>query len=161
MCSAMMSGPSQVWGSGGNGRLRKRVISGLESLSEAGAERAVIDGAANLKQEIGPSARPAHLLRFVHPAVHQEVGRAFSDCGTDPQTASVPLGIIDQPFALAGEIAIQRVQGRPQLSRRRDGLSLSVLALEVMHHRADAIDADASVLSFAVPQAPMQTANLR
>jgi hypothetical protein len=103
--------------SGRNRCLRKWIVGGVESLSEAGAERAVIDGVANLKQEIGPLARPAHLLRFVHPAVHQEVGRAFSDCGTDPQTGPVPLGIIDQPLVLAGEIAIQRVQGRAQLGR--------------------------------------------
>jgi plasmid stabilization system protein ParE len=56
------AGPSQVWGSGGNGRLRVCIIGGLESLSEAGTERPIVDGAANLEQEIGPSSRPAHLL---------------------------------------------------------------------------------------------------
>ena len=89
------------------------IVSRLESLSEAGAERAVVNGAANLEQKIGSSARPAHLLQFVHPAVHQEVGRAFGDRGADPQSGTVPLGIIDQLVALAAEITIQRMQGRP------------------------------------------------
>src|SRR4051812_32622434 len=106
-------GPSQVWGSGGNGRLRVCIIGGFESLSEAGAERPIVDGAANLEQAIGPSPRPAHLLRLVHPAVHQEVRRAFGDRGADPQSGPVPFGIIDQPIALATEITIQRVQGGP------------------------------------------------
>jgi hypothetical protein len=88
-------------------------LAGVESLSEAGAERPIVDGAANLQQEIGPSARPTHLLGFVHPAVHQEVGRAFGDRGPDPQSGTVPLGIIDQLVALAAEITIQRMQGRP------------------------------------------------
>jgi hypothetical protein len=39
--------------SGRNRRLRERIISGLESLSEAGAERAVVNGTANLEQKIG------------------------------------------------------------------------------------------------------------
>src|SRR4051812_36734396 len=38
-----VTGPSRVWGSGGNYRLRVRIVGGLESLSKAGAERAVID----------------------------------------------------------------------------------------------------------------------
>ena len=48
--------------SGGNRCLWERIVSGLESLPEAGAERAVIDGAADLEQQIGASSRPAHLL---------------------------------------------------------------------------------------------------
>src|SRR5208337_1548071 len=77
--------------SGRNRCLRERIVGGLESLSEAGAERAVIDGAANLKQKIRPSPRPAHLLRFVHPAVHQKIGRPFGDRGANPQSGTVPL----------------------------------------------------------------------
>ncbi|MFL5285976.1 MAG: hypothetical protein ACJ8AW_34615 [Rhodopila sp.] len=49
-------------GSGGNGRLRVRIIAGLESLSEAGTERSIVDGATNREQKIGSSSRPAHLL---------------------------------------------------------------------------------------------------
>jgi hypothetical protein len=36
--------------SGGNRCLRDRIVGGLEYLSEAGAERAIVDGAANLEQ---------------------------------------------------------------------------------------------------------------
>src|SRR3954464_11381243 len=59
---SLSGGPSQVWGSGGNGRLRVCIVSGSESLSEAGAERPIVDGAANLEQKISPSPRPTHLL---------------------------------------------------------------------------------------------------
>jgi hypothetical protein len=50
-------GPPQVWRSGGN-RLRMRgcIIGWVEFLSVAGTERAVVDRAANLEQEIGPSS---------------------------------------------------------------------------------------------------------
>lgn len=48
--------------SGGNRYLRDRIIGGLESPPEAGAEGAIINGAPNLEQKIGPSPRPAHLL---------------------------------------------------------------------------------------------------
>src|SRR5215208_1225836 len=68
---------------------------------------------------------------------------------------------IDQPVALAGEIAIQSVQGGPQLSRGRDGLPPTLFTPKMMPHHADALDADSSVLGFAVPQPPVQTVNLR
>jgi hypothetical protein len=54
-----------------------------ELLSETGAERSIIDGATNLKQQIGAASRPAHLLGFIHPAVHQEIGRSFGERGSD------------------------------------------------------------------------------
>ena len=50
-------GPSQVWASGHNRYLRVCIVSGLESLSEAGAERAIVDGAANLEQPVGAAPR--------------------------------------------------------------------------------------------------------
>jgi len=34
----------------------------VELLSKAGPERAIMDGAANLQQQIGAASRPAHLL---------------------------------------------------------------------------------------------------
>ena len=112
-------GPPQVWGSGGN-RLRMRtcIVGWVESLSIAGTKRAIVDRAANLEQEIGPLSRPAHLLRFIHSAVHQEIGRPLGDRSPNPQPGTVAFGVIDHPVALASEIAIQRVQGGPQLSRR-------------------------------------------
>jgi hypothetical protein len=56
MASQERTGLPQKWGSGGNRCLRERVVSGGESLSEAGAEPAVVDSAAKLEQETGASA---------------------------------------------------------------------------------------------------------
>ncbi|MEA2728231.1 MAG: hypothetical protein QOF70_2706 [Acetobacteraceae bacterium] len=42
-----------------------------------------MDSTTNLKQQIGPASRPPHLLRFVHPTVHQEIGRPFGDRGAN------------------------------------------------------------------------------
>src|SRR5271168_4293349 len=155
------AGPPLVWGSGGN-RLRTRVciVGWVESLSVAGTKRAIVDRAANLEQEIGPLSRPAHLLRFIHSAVHQEIGRALGDCSPNPQPGTVAFGVIDHPVTLAGEIAIQRVQGGPQLSRGCGRLSLALFALKMMHHRTNAIDADLRVLGFAIPQPPVQPLHL-
>src|SRR5271165_3361988 len=59
----------------------------------------------------------------------------------------MPLSVIDQPVALAGQITVDRMQGGPQFSRCRDGLSPTRLALEMMHDHADAIDADRALLA--------------
>src|SRR4051794_31203607 len=109
-------GLPQDWGSGGDGRWRVRVVGGPEALPEAGAERAVVDGAADLEQPVGAAPGPAHLLRFGHPAVHQEVGRALGQGRAAPLPRPVSLGIVDQPVALAGEVVVQRPQGGPQLA---------------------------------------------
>jgi len=82
-----------------------------------GTERAIVDGATNLQQEIGAASRPSHLLRFIHSAVHQEIGGPFGDSSSNSQSGTMALGVIDQPVALAVEITIQRLQGGPQLSR--------------------------------------------
>jgi hypothetical protein len=71
---------------------------------------------ANLEQQIGATSRPSHLLGLIHPPVHQEIGGPFGDRGADPQASTVPLGVIDQPVALPDQIAVQRLQGGPQLS---------------------------------------------
>ena len=133
-------GLSQVWGSSSNRGLGRRSIGRVEPVSEAGSERAIVDGAADLEEEIGPSSGPAHLLRFVHPAVDQEVGGAFGDGGTDAQAGAVPFGVMDHPVALPGEIAVERAQGGPQLSRGRGGGSSACFALKRMHDRADPLD---------------------
>ena len=138
-------------GAGRDGRLRVWIVVGVESLSEAGAERAVVDGAADLTQQVGAASRPAHLLRFVHPAVHQDVGRTLGQRRADPQSSPVPLGVVDQPVGLAGETVIQRPQCGPQLSRWRDGPSAVALTPQVTHDRANTIDADRGVLSALVP----------
>jgi len=56
------TGLSQVWGSGGDRHRWAWIVGWLESLSEAGTERAIIDGATDLEQQIGAASRPAHLL---------------------------------------------------------------------------------------------------
>jgi hypothetical protein len=60
-------GLPQKWGAGGDRRWRICIVDGPESLSESGSERAVVDRAANLEQEIGTSSRPSHLLRPTRP----------------------------------------------------------------------------------------------
>jgi hypothetical protein len=49
----IVTGLSRDWGSGCGSHWRERVIGGLEALPEAGAERAVVDGAADLEQPVG------------------------------------------------------------------------------------------------------------
>src|SRR3954453_11630508 len=107
------AGLSQSWGSGCDGRCQVPVVGGLETLAEAGAERAVVEGAADLEQTVGTAPGPAHLLRLVHPAVHQKVGCALGQRRADPQPGSVPLGIVDQASALPDEVAVQRLQRGP------------------------------------------------
>jgi hypothetical protein len=55
------------------------IIGWVEFLSEAETECAVVHTAAKLEQKIGPSPRPAHLLRLFHPAVHQNIGGPSGD----------------------------------------------------------------------------------
>jgi hypothetical protein len=69
-------------------------------------------------------------------------------------------GIFDHPVTLTGEIAIQRVQGGPQLCRRRDGPWSTGFVRKMVQHRADAIDADLGIVCFAVPQPPVQPFDL-
>jgi hypothetical protein len=111
--TVIVTGLPQSWGSRGYSHRRVRIVGWLESLSEAGAESTIINSATNLKQQIGAASRPPHLPTFVHPAVHQEIGRSLGDRGSNPQSGTVPLGVIDQPVALAGQITIQRVQAVP------------------------------------------------
>ena len=56
----------------------------LKSVAQSRAERSVVDGAADLKQEISTSSGPAHLLRFVHSPIDEKarsscVGRVGAD----------------------------------------------------------------------------------
>src|SRR6476659_12006 len=106
-------GLSRDWGSCSAGCWRMRIVGGLEALPEAGAERAVVDGAADLEQQIGPAPGPAHLLRLGHAPIDQEIGRALGrhDVGAGvrdgaEQLPAAPgrLGVADAhlqvPFAL-------------------------------------------------------------
>jgi hypothetical protein len=45
----------------------------VKSVPNSDTERAVIDRATNLEQQIGAISRPPHLLGFVHPPVDQEI----------------------------------------------------------------------------------------
>ena len=71
-------GLSQDWRSYRDGWWWMRIVGGLEALPEAGAERAVVDGAADLEQQVGPAPGPAHLLRLGQALVDQEIGRALA-----------------------------------------------------------------------------------
>jgi hypothetical protein len=51
----------------------------IEHTTERSAKHAVVDRAADLKKQIGASPRPAHLLRFIHSPVDQEVRSPFSN----------------------------------------------------------------------------------
>jgi len=79
-------------------RLRQRRVrlggSRLEQVAETGAERAVVDGAADLEQQIGAAPGPAHLLRLGHAPVDQEVGRALGQRRPNPQAGPVPVGVV-------------------------------------------------------------------
>src|SRR3954452_12460564 len=72
--SRRLTGLSQSWGSGCEGRCQVPVVGGLETLAEAGAECAVVDRTADLEQTVGTAPGPAPLLRLVHPAVHRSPG---------------------------------------------------------------------------------------
>src|SRR4051794_8950287 len=54
-----IGGLSRDWGSWRDGCWRMRIVGGLEALPEAGAEHAVVDGAADLEQQVGPAPGPA------------------------------------------------------------------------------------------------------
>ena len=132
------TGLPREWGSGCGGQVRERVIGGVEALPEAAAERAVIDGAPNLQQPVGTAPRPAHVLRCVHPAVHQEVGRAFGQCRTDPQSGPVPLAVVNQPVALPEEADISRWKrvigdGLRSQTDRRQATEVAIAATVLNH----------------------------
>src|SRR4051794_3553873 len=158
--SPVWTGLSRDWGSCHDGCWRMRIVGGLEALPEAGAERAVVDGAADLEQPIGTAPRPAHLLRFVHATIDEEVGCSLGQRRANPQPGPVPFAIVDQPIALPDEVAVQRLQRSPQLARGRDGSAAAGLVTKVAHHRADAIDAELRILGLAVPQPPAQALDL-
>jgi len=107
-------GVPRDWGSSSHSCFATGIGLSFEELSEGGAELAVDDGATDLEQEIGAPAGPSHLLGFVHAAVAQEVGGPFCYRSADPQTGTMAFGIVDQPGALAGQIAVDLAQRRPQ-----------------------------------------------
>jgi hypothetical protein len=73
-------------------------------------------------KEVSAPTRPAHLLRFIHAQVDQEVGHRFGPQGADLQTGIVAFGIADQPGTLTGEIlADPTSQGRKKCNDRQSG----------------------------------------
>ena len=102
--------------------MQVRIVGWLELLAKARSESTIIDSATDLKQQIGAASGPSHLLTFVHPAVDQKIGRAFGDRGTNSQSGPMPLGVIDQPVALSGQIFIECVQGSPQGTVKLSGV---------------------------------------
>src|SRR5690348_52826 len=56
--TVLAAGPSQSWGSGGHRHWRVWVVGRQEFLPETGAERAVVEGAADLEQQVGPAPGP-------------------------------------------------------------------------------------------------------
>src|SRR3954468_1231562 len=90
-----------AWRLGVSGRnccLRERTISRPESLPEAGAER------------------PAHLLRLVHPAIHQEAGCAFGDRGADPQSGPAGAGLRQAGVTVMWCYVVTRIRACPLVS---------------------------------------------
>src|SRR3954453_22516149 len=149
-------GPSRDWGSGRHGQAGGGIGFSIEELAESGAELAVDDGTADLEQGIGAAARPAHLLLLVHAAVDQEVGGAFGDRRADPLTGAMALGIVDQPGALAGQVAVELTQRRPQPAGRGTPRAAAALALEGRHELADALESDLGIGRLAIPDPPVQ-----
>jgi hypothetical protein len=82
----------------------------VKFLFEAGGERAIVDGAANLEQKIGSTSRRAHLLRLVHPAVHQKIGRLLGDRGSTAASAAVRPP--RRPLLLPSPVPDHRLTGR-------------------------------------------------
>src|SRR5215218_1014282 len=121
-------------------------------MAEAGTERAVADGAADLEQQVGAAPGPAHLLRLGHAPIDQKVGRALGERRPDPQAGPMPFGVVNQPGALAAEVAVDRAQRPPQLA---SGLAHpAATALEGGQERADAPEGDPGTLGLAVPRPP-------
>jgi hypothetical protein len=65
----------------------------VKSLPKFGTERTIIDCAPNLKQQVRSASRPPHLLTFVHPSVHQEIGCPFGDRGPNSQPGAMAFGV--------------------------------------------------------------------
>ncbi len=87
----------------------------LKSVAQSRAERSIVDRAANLKQEIGASSGPAHLLRLAHSPIDEKVCGSFCNRSSDTQTGTVSLGVVDEPTTLTSEITVDVKQCMPQL----------------------------------------------
>lgn len=82
---------------------------------------------------------------------------AFGQRGADAQTGAMAFGIVDQPSALVGQIAVDRVQGSPQSAGRRALRCAAFLAVERRHDCANALKGELGISCLAVPNPPVQT----
>src|SRR5208283_5074250 len=95
--------------SGGSCRFGKGLVcfgDPIKSMPKPGTERAIVDRATNLEQQIGAISRPPHLLRLVHTTVDQKVRCALGNRRSDPLAGPESFGIVDQPCGLASEVFI-------------------------------------------------------
>ncbi len=132
----------------------------VEALPRPGTGRAIVDGAADLQQEVGAPSCPSHLLGFIHSPVDEEIRGRFGERCSGTQAGAVTFGVIDQPVALTGKIAVQRMQGGPQFPGWRVRPAASRLPLKCMHDLLNAADADFGVFGLAVSQPPAQPFDL-
>ena len=138
-----------------------RTPEGFEPLAEAGSECAVIDRTSNLQQQVGASSRPAHLLRLVHPPIDQEVRRPFRHGRANSLACTVSFGVVDEPGALAVEVAVDLVQCVAQLSGCHTPDPMTTLTPEDMHDFADPVERELGILRLAVPDSPVQPLDFR
>src|ERR1700733_6247300 len=94
----------------------------LKPVAQPGAERSIVDRAANLEQEIGTSSGAAHLLRLVHSPIDEKVCGSLGDRSSDAQLGTVPHGVVDEPTTLTSERAVDAGSARQSL---REGAFLA------------------------------------
>src|SRR3954451_20540306 len=87
----------EIWGIMPLSKGQVGVSDPVKSMPKPGTERAVVDRATNLEQQIGAFSRPSHLLRLVHTTVDQEIRCAFDNRRPDPLSGPESFGIVDQP----------------------------------------------------------------
>ena len=104
------TGVSSEWGSSGAGQPLVLVGMRPKSAAQSRTKRPIVDGAANLKQEIGTSSGPTHLLRLVHSPIDEKVCGSFCNRSSDTQTGTVSLGVVDEPTTLTSEITVDDKQ---------------------------------------------------
>jgi hypothetical protein len=72
----------------------------LELLSEIRTEGAIVDGATNLKQQVGAASRPAHLCDLFIRRFTRKLAVPSVSAGPT-QARAMAFGVIHQPGALA------------------------------------------------------------
>ena len=97
---------------------------------------------------------PTHLLRLVHPPVHEAVGRAFGLAGSNTASLAVKLGVIHHPGFLSGRVFPQNVESAHQgIPGTRRAPLLRGLAPR-LHQRPNSLKGLGDRFRFSVPQTP-------